>query len=590
MGGRTSWVWRIAAGLAVITANAAGAVPINGNLPAWVSTQWGQADVNRCAVDPIGDLENAIDADPGYIMAYRSGRDTCSVFSPVANWPRVPYGEMNHRQSIQRIYAQNKSYLLVSASLSSYSTGLTAGFDIVEMGSRKGATCALGSGGVNSSVRANCGDHVAAFLGIGETVHEHAGGMQAMGRFVSVAYEDNSGSTASDAVFRIADLTDPLRPFWGNAVSRQRGHTRKMASTCLTKLLDGTYMLLAFGRDSDDVEVFISNSTVLTPAVTSWTSMNSRQLAPIYQPKVGLIDGLDLWKPYQNVQCVTGCDGKLYALATHSNDFVGGLDTEDWADLWQVTLDFSTYYPSFSKVANRHMYCNDDYCRFDAGAGAYVDPNGRLAIYGVEYYDTHYPGDGSGVKMQEFATPAAASCVASTCMEGSCFNSDGAPYWSHYSGPNCTGTEYYYTPYFANGFKCRPWDTNNARCGAARYNVSVRSVRDANGNCTTPWQNGNPLTNFAEVYRVACGESGCFRPDGTPYFSHFEGPNCSGTEYYFTPYFSAGYKCRPSGTDFAICGQQQRTATVRSVRDANGVCTTPWQNGNNLYGLAKVYR
>lgn len=540
---------------------------------AFVTTKWGLADVNRCAVDPIGDLNGAIDPDPSYFMAYRSGADACSLRSPVHI-----YDELDHRQSIQRLFANNRNYLLVTGSMNptGFSHGFTAGFDIVEMGSRGANACQLGSGGVNGSHGANCTDRVVAFLGEGNTTFYHAGGMQVLGRYASIAYE---GSNPEH--FRIADLSDPSRPVYGEAVLRQRGDTGHMSSTCLTKLADGRFLLIAIGgsKDDTDAEIFVSTGTRMSLAASFWQSVNHRWIERDFP----------LWEDYENFQCVTACDGRLFAVGTHRNSFPA-IGNEDWADIWQISLDPTTFYPTFSKRANRHMYC-DGHCEFGAGAGTYVDPNGRLYVYGVEDHESASGFLTWDVEMREFVPPQAASCVGATCLEGSCFSGDGTGYISHYTGIGCAGTEYYYTPYFFFGYHCRPWDNTNATCGAGVTTSVVRSYRDAAGNCVTAWKDGNLLANFARVYRVACGEdSGCVVPDGTGYFSHYTGPNCSGTEYYYTPYVSNGYKCRPGDPTGAICGNLRYNTVVRSVRDATGLCTTPWPLGNPLTNFARVFR
>lgn len=82
-----------------------------------------------------------------------------------------------------------------------------------------------------------------------------------------------------------------------------------------------------------------------------------------------------------------------------------------------------------------------------------------------------------------------------------------ASYISHFSGPNCSGTEYYYTPYFNTDGVRRTW--NGTGCvGAIRRTATVTSWKDSNGMCRTSWPAGNTLSDFVKVYRP-CSPSNC---------------------------------------------------------------------------------
>src|SRR5262245_47410958 len=47
----------------------------------YVTTASDDPYVNRCAVDPLGDL-NALADDPAYVLAYSSGRSGCGAVTP----------------------------------------------------------------------------------------------------------------------------------------------------------------------------------------------------------------------------------------------------------------------------------------------------------------------------------------------------------------------------------------------------------------------------------------------------------------------------------------------------------------------------
>lgn len=174
---------------------------------------------------------------------------------------------------------------------------------------------------------------------------------------------------------------------------------------------------------------------------------------------------------------------------------------------------------------------------------------------------------------------------ANTCGEASCIPPQGA-YFSHFTGPGCTGTESYYLPYDGYGYQCRTWD-GNGQCGTVQRTVTNRSARH-NGVCYDSWPSGNTLSQFVTVYRgTFCGEGSCAPAQGN-YFSHFTGPGCTGAESYYLPYDGYGYQCR-TWDGGGACGTTRRTMTNRSARH-NGVCYDSWPSGNTLSDFVTVYR
>lgn len=362
-----------------------GITAINGTHPGYVTYSASHDQANRCAVDPVSDIDDDIATNPTYILAYRSGMSGCGVWAPTNQ-----LGELIHRQGIQRLDRGGANYLLVSGSVE---TGYEPGVEIIAMGSRSFTNYRLGSGGVTPTTWPNCADHIVGYLGYPYPQYrDHAGGIQVMGRYLAVPLEHTDD--AFTAGFRIVDLNDPALPIWSTTILRSRGPTTNAGAAALTRLNDSTFMVMIFGNDADEVEVFVSNGTTMSLASSFWQSKWQESTPSGFEA-------------YQNLQFITKCDGSLYLLGTHKNWWTG----KDWADLWRVT--FSTdgnYNPSFSKVANANLTCKSDstggtrYCDFAAGAGAYVDGSGRVYVYGVEHYDDAYPGTGYGVKLREFVS------------------------------------------------------------------------------------------------------------------------------------------------------------------------------------------
>jgi hypothetical protein len=172
------------------------------------------------------------------------------------------------------------------------------------------------------------------------------------------------------------------------------------------------------------------------------------------------------------------------------------------------------------------------------------------------------------------------------CLEASCVALGGA-YISHYTGANCTGTESYYTPYFGNDGIRRSWDGRGI-AGTTLRTVTNRSYRDSNGTCHNAWPNGNTLSGFVTIYRVACGEAGCIGLGGA-YISHYTHANCTGIESYYTPYFGSD-GVRRSWDGRGIAGRMLRRMTNRSWRSSNGTCNNSWPNGHTLDDFVRIYR
>jgi hypothetical protein len=346
--------------------------------------------VNRCAVDPIGDLERRIDPDPPYVLGYRSGKATTCAGSVAAPYI-VGDPDDNHRQSIQRIHRGQSNYLLVSQSLPPGGEW-SPGFEVIEMGAHGGDGGALGSGGVTPSSGPDCADHVVRYHQHPSPGRRHAGGIQASGRFAVVALED-SGDEVPAAFFTV-DLADPAAPVDGPEVLRQSGSTTNGGAAGLARLADGRFLVMLFGRHSWEVEVFLSSDQRMPDSPVGWSSRGAWD-APF---------GLRAPK-YQNVQLVTACgDGALYALASEQSD-----DGDELADLWRVSVDAATYRPTFHLAVRAVMECCTKntgdlrFCDFDAGAGAYVDPTGHLILYGVESYNEFSAGaEDTGVAVREF--------------------------------------------------------------------------------------------------------------------------------------------------------------------------------------------
>ena len=178
------------------------------------------------------------------------------------------------------------------------------------------------------------------------------------------------------------------------------------------------------------------------------------------------------------------------------------------------------------------------------------------------------------------------TALGQTCQEGSCTSVQQA-YISHFTGPDCNGEEYYYTPYFSSDGIRRSWDGKGIAGTVVRW-ATVQSWRYSDGTCNrNAWSTGNTLNGFVRIYRD-CGEASCTAVTQA-YISHFTGLGCTGAEYYYTPYFfSDGIKRSWDGGGRA--GTIVRKVTSISWRDWNGDCHDEWTSGNTLDGFVRIYR
>ena len=93
---------------------------------------------------------------------------------------------------------------------------------------------------------------------------------------------------------------------------------------------------------------------------------------------------------------------------------------------------------------------------------------------------------------------------------------------------------------------------------------------------------------------IVCGEAMC-QPVVGAYISHFTARDCTGTESYYTPYFSGGTMPNPDGKIYSwdgngLAGTIYRTVTNKSYKDMTGACTNAWPTGNTLDYFVTIYR
>jgi len=102
------------------------------------------------------------------------------------------------------------------------------------------------------------------------------------------------------------------------------------------------------------------------------------------------------------------------------------------------------------------------------------------------------------VTMSSAQSVSAVFTLSGGCGEATCVASQGM-YVSHYSAPNCGGTESYYLPYDGYAYACRSWD-GSGTCGTIHRTQTNYSARINGGACQNLWPSGNTLSDFVTIY------------------------------------------------------------------------------------------
>jgi hypothetical protein len=301
---------------------------------------WGSFACNPAIEDPLGQIR-ALPSRGRPLRADRAG---------LAGLSRT-----NHFQSIQRLAAPGVDRLVLSRS--------TARADETDF-----SLVGLGPAGR--------GDRVIRSFDTG-TGYTHAGGGQLMGQVYAVPLERDAAGSA----VLLYDLRRPLEPRVIGVVPHQvgGGRSRDDAGTAsLAALADGRFLLIIGGRDAEVLDLYLSTTVDIEATgwrhLASWTAGEAR--TAIDDAEVGA---------YQELQLLAGRDGRLHLVGTHRS-WTG----VDWLDLFrlEVVERRAGARVTLTKTGRRRLDCTVDgvrHCDFDAGAGLYVDPAGRLAVYAVQH-------------------------------------------------------------------------------------------------------------------------------------------------------------------------------------------------------------
>jgi len=330
----------------------------------YVSTRWNAPDHNRC----VPDLSAALAAlnTPGDPLGFRRGsaRPMDRLFA--------------HWQGIQRLTADGARWLVLSRS------GADVGFALVRLESREPGGARFGSnrfGGPRAPLDTPPPEADRIVRELPAPVgHDHGGGMQVIGHVLGVPFEHGD-----ESVVVFYDLAQPERPRLLMAMERPDlpppARPGRASAVGIAKLADGRYLLVVGERSSKILTFYVSEGTTLDVALAfRWIGT-----------RTGTVAG-----GFQNMNLVTQCDGSLFLVGTHNTSLPPpslGADLVRWYRLHN-TADGQI---GIDPVGSRQLHCRR--CNFSAGAGLYVDPDGRLLLYAVEH---NVGGPDNSIEFEEF--------------------------------------------------------------------------------------------------------------------------------------------------------------------------------------------
>jgi hypothetical protein len=367
------------------------------SLQAWSTCPWGSTDCNPCVPNVVSAF-NAL-SHHGDILGFHMGAGTADVTAT------------SHWQGVQRLMAGDGRYLAVSRS------GAGQMFVVVRMASRNTSGVRMRSNRKNASwfVERTAPPSTDIIVKVqGQDVgYDHAGGMQALGNYLSVPLETSGQSKVVFYDMSNPELPVRLHELNHSSVNGVSG-IGEAGTASLTKLSDGRFLHVIGRKDTNALDFYLSSTTSLASPDFAYFGTWTRGQG------VGSTIGDFTWGKYQSVNLVNQCDGNLFLVGTHNN---GDIAWQDWADLFRLDIDGTSKAISLTKVAKKHMYCGfngTNHCNLDAAAGVSVAPDQSLLLYATEHdndgpiYTGGSMGGASGsIKLEEFRpNPHRSTCTS----------------------------------------------------------------------------------------------------------------------------------------------------------------------------------
>jgi hypothetical protein len=315
-------------------------------------------------------------------------------------WPRYTtaalniFGMENHFQGVQRL--RRGYYLALSGSDKLTPPGEVM---IVKLGSRP-ASGAFGSN-CSSTVLPPLNDKIVWCRSEIDTTLNHPGGMCTTGDILVVPVEGKIGTQGISRVL-FYDVSDPESPVLLNTlIDRTQGPQMMMAGmVAMTKLDDGRFLLAV--ANCNYVHFYHSRTTNIADGFDT-------DNVPLWHlSMLQAVDGVTKFFCGSSINFIRQDDGRLFLISfnNHTWEYSAIFPYDDERNMaYLYTVDFPggdySQIPAITVVAEKEMNCSDaatpeesftptwhfpSPCDFSAAAGAYVSPEGRLAIYSVPFY------------------------------------------------------------------------------------------------------------------------------------------------------------------------------------------------------------
>jgi len=352
------------------------------------SCRYGDQDCNRCVPNVKEALKN-VKGNDGNLMGFNV--DTDMVTSS------------NHWQGVTRLSSGGGKYLAVTTG--KHNSGGTV--RIVKMASRASSGARkLGANRSASNRAPPRSDRVISSWSYTSRNYKHGGSVQASGNILAVAMDQRKKDSYSAGNIVFFDVSNPESP--RKVKSFTRG--QKAGAVGLTKLANGNFLMVVGGYDSSKrLDFYELNSQFHYLKKTTWHRDNDRVVEAGYGdcwPKDCTACIGTCGNAYQSLSLVTQCDGKVFMIGMHAK--TAGGSGYDRADLYELV-------ESGNKIKPKKVYESGDFkcgqwgggaqCDFAAAGGIYIDPSGKLILYGVEHDNDGPKGSGESqksVKMAEF--------------------------------------------------------------------------------------------------------------------------------------------------------------------------------------------
>lgn len=246
--------------------------------------------------------------------------------------------------------------------------------------------------------------------------YKHAGGISVFGKFAAVPLQREDQCRGQIAFFDLRDLPDVgHQPAWQMSTVLTMTPPRNdemvpagvwlgyTSSGCLVDIQGRKYNLasgaVAVVKSYGSFLIAVEGDRGYSPPLSDgqgsirfYRSSSDNLLEPqsfTYLGREWYVNGSTMHR-YQNINFVRQCDGKLYLFAFYQ-DGTWGVFGQNRLHVFQVA-ELAAPYPTLTLIADmvldEHSGSDpgDEYGKFGAGAGVYVSKQGKIVIYGTQYY------------------------------------------------------------------------------------------------------------------------------------------------------------------------------------------------------------